>query len=267
MATNPRDDELASAYLDGEATAEERLRVEADPALLARVDALSAVRDAIRTEVVPVPAEARDWAIAAAIAAAASPRRGPTDELAEVRARRSGRDTRWIKIAGIAAAVLLAVASIPLLSRIGDSSKRESTAALSAKDSEKSSAGAGTGGSGPGPMAATEFTGDFASAEDLATQVATRFSSNTAAPTTTVDAPPAGSAGGAEVGTTSADAASPRQCAAPPAEMAAQSHAVFTTSATIRGAPVAVTVYERPDGARLLVITDQACAVLLSRRL
>ena len=44
---------LASAYLDGEATPDERARVEADPALLAEVERLrSGTRHAARRQVV-----------------------------------------------------------------------------------------------------------------------------------------------------------------------------------------------------------------------
>ena len=56
MADNDDRDavELASAYLDGEATADERARVESDAALLAEVERLRRVRDAV-AEIPPAP--------------------------------------------------------------------------------------------------------------------------------------------------------------------------------------------------------------------
>jgi hypothetical protein len=60
--------DLASAYLDGEATADERARVEGDAVLMAEVARLRQVRDAVAT-IPPAPAEAREAAIAAAMAA------------------------------------------------------------------------------------------------------------------------------------------------------------------------------------------------------
>src|SRR3954467_5439236 len=62
------DDELASAYLDGEVTADERARVESDRALLARVDLLRSARDALMAAPLePTDAAAKDAAIRAAV--------------------------------------------------------------------------------------------------------------------------------------------------------------------------------------------------------
>jgi len=65
-APTPRD-ELASAYLDGEATSDERALVEADAPLLARVEELRAVRRTLATPVAARPDAAVDAAIAAAL--------------------------------------------------------------------------------------------------------------------------------------------------------------------------------------------------------
>lgn len=67
------DDELVSAVLDGEATADERARVEADPVLSARLAEFAAVADAVGAPVAPSPGETRDTAIAAAVAEAGRP--------------------------------------------------------------------------------------------------------------------------------------------------------------------------------------------------
>lgn len=58
---------LANAYLDGELTAEERTRAEADPEVMAEVAELRAIQDMVR-DVEPPTASARDDAIAAAMA-------------------------------------------------------------------------------------------------------------------------------------------------------------------------------------------------------
>ena len=58
------DDELASAYLDDEVTADERARVEGDPVLQARVARLQAARDELVAAAIDFPsATARDATI------------------------------------------------------------------------------------------------------------------------------------------------------------------------------------------------------------
>lgn len=64
-----RRDELASAYLDGEATPAETAEIEQDDTLLARAEELRRVCDAVAAPVAAVPAELRDGAIATALAA------------------------------------------------------------------------------------------------------------------------------------------------------------------------------------------------------
>ena len=65
-----RNDELVSAYLDDEATSAEVAEVEGDDVLLARVEQLRAVRDAVAAPVPPMSAERRDQMISAALAVA-----------------------------------------------------------------------------------------------------------------------------------------------------------------------------------------------------
>ena len=65
-----RRDELLSAYLDGEATPAEIAEVEGDDALLARVEELRAVRDAVAAPVPSLSAEQRDQLISAALGVA-----------------------------------------------------------------------------------------------------------------------------------------------------------------------------------------------------
>ena len=65
-----REDELVSAYLDGEATPAEVAEVEQNDTLLARVEQLRSVRDAVAAPVAPMPADRREQMIDAALAAA-----------------------------------------------------------------------------------------------------------------------------------------------------------------------------------------------------
>lgn len=65
-----REDELVSAYLDGEATPGEIAEVEQDDELMARVEQLRAVRDAVAAPTAPVSEELRDRMISVALAVA-----------------------------------------------------------------------------------------------------------------------------------------------------------------------------------------------------
>ena len=65
-----REDELVSAYLDNEATPAEVAEVERDATLLARVEQLRSVRDAVAAPVPPAPSAQREQAISAALGVA-----------------------------------------------------------------------------------------------------------------------------------------------------------------------------------------------------
>lgn len=64
---DPTLDELVSAYLDGEATAEERARVEGDPALLERVETFRHVHEAVAASPVAANADLQRLLIARAL--------------------------------------------------------------------------------------------------------------------------------------------------------------------------------------------------------
>lgn len=118
MTDVPRSDddlELASAYLDGEIDADERARVDASPHLLALVAELAAVRSTIATDIPPAARDARDEAIAAALAAAEpSIERTPDDHPDNLAVL--PRRYRWVAMAGsAAAAVVLAVVAVTAL--------------------------------------------------------------------------------------------------------------------------------------------------------
>ena len=110
---------MASAYLDDEVTTEERARVEADPALLARVEELRSVHDALSDPVVPPTSAERDAAIRAALGA---------HNVIDISA---ARGQRRLRIASIAAAVVLVLGAAGALIRAADdgSTQRFNTAA------------------------------------------------------------------------------------------------------------------------------------------
>ncbi|MBI2709844.1 MAG: zf-HC2 domain-containing protein [Actinobacteria bacterium] len=108
------DDELASAYLDGETDADERARVESSPRLLGRVAELQSVSERLAGEQ-PILTDAdRQRLLAAALAAADREATGEDDRtiarpltaLAAERRRTRGRP-RWLPPPAIAAAVLV----------------------------------------------------------------------------------------------------------------------------------------------------------------
>ncbi len=98
-------DELVSRYLDAEVTAEEAARVESDPELLARADAM---RSAIEAVAGPVDIPMIDLDQRRAIAVEASSTSAEVTDLSAVRARTIERRNRFVAVA--AAVVLLAVA-------------------------------------------------------------------------------------------------------------------------------------------------------------
>jgi arginine/ornithine N-succinyltransferase beta subunit len=117
---SPEQDELASAYLDGAATIEEQALVESDPALLARVDELRSVRDALAEPVVPATAAERDATISAAVGAT------------NVVAIDTARGQRRLRIASIAAAIVLVLGAAGILIRAAGSGSTKKFDAVAA---------------------------------------------------------------------------------------------------------------------------------------
>lgn len=98
-------DELVSRYLDAEVTADEAARVESDPELLARADAM---RSAIEAVAAPVDIPMIDLDQRRTIALDASSTSTGITDLSAARAHRIERRNRFVAVA--AAVVLLAVA-------------------------------------------------------------------------------------------------------------------------------------------------------------
>jgi hypothetical protein len=153
-------DELASAYLDDEVTADERAAIEADPSALARVEALRSVRVTLQADVGEVDGDVLEAALATALAAHrvapggestatvgpdAGPSGGPSDvtpveppvDLAAARRRRAGRI--WKPVLAVAAAAAIGVGAISGVANLaadggGDDSASEAAVPLAASD-------------------------------------------------------------------------------------------------------------------------------------
>lgn len=188
-------DELASAYLDDEATPDERVTVEADAGLLARVEAFRAVRTELGLDVSLVDAAERESALAAALAVFAARSAAPDEAAAvsppadfavaaERAAARRRRPARWWKpVAAVAGAAAIGVAAISGVSNLSASDDDATTAEVPAAsepapdqaDAERATA-ADEESSGGGAPATIGEIDDAASAE------AGPLSESTAAP-------------------------------------------------------------------------------------
>jgi len=272
-------DELASAYLDGAATDAERARVDADEELGARVRAMAAVRNAVRTPL-PVDAARREAALAAALDAAEEPggvlaldRGRPTAAPVvplPARWRSAGRDRR-LRYLAVAAAVAVAALAVPLLDRLGTEDDEADTASV-ALDAEASApagrdgaeesdavddaAGGTAGSAGPEALMADDL-GPFDDLEALAG--ALREQPELAedlyvAPTAT---------GGADAVTSTTLAACAGQL-----ELPADAEVLLDATATLGGTPVVVVVHRLPGGEpQLLVAAVDGCATLVDQPL
>ena len=113
----PQDlDELASAYLDGEATAEEAALVESDPRLQDLVEELRAVRNLVAAPVNPPTDEVRDQMIAQAL-----DHRAPEVSLEKARRRlRTIPPQARVILTAAAVVAAIAVVGVTVLEQIGD---------------------------------------------------------------------------------------------------------------------------------------------------
>lgn len=166
------DDELVSAVLDGEAALDERALVEGDPAARARLAELAAVRDRVAAPVT-VPADTREQALAAALAAFDAPALettdrtpagaptppdpGPPDELAARRARRSGSGGRYL---AVAAAIVVVLFGAGVALRALNPAAERSTATSSDAASPSTSPAAGESGAEPDEVNESTPAGD-----------------------------------------------------------------------------------------------------------
>jgi hypothetical protein len=258
-------DELVSAYLDGEADAAERARVEADPDLQARVEVLARVRAAVQSPV-PVDPARREAALTAALDAATRPGgvlAGGTERTVVALAPRrwSVPSPRWRYLA-VAAAVAVAALAVPLLSQLGDSDDEADRASVALDDQAETFGSAGgealdatereeaaptaddaAGGAASSPAFAAGELGAFDDLDGLAGAARKRVDASTA-PTTTTGAT------GAE-GVTSTTLAGP--CAGQ-LDLPADTEVLLDATATLGGEPVVVVVHRAPGADPQLVV-------------
>lgn len=136
----PNADELVSAYVDGEATADEAARVEADPELMRRVEAFRAVA-ALSGSAPPLPADydaARERAIAAALAASSTSAK--VTSLAPIQARRSRFAKPMVGVLSAAAVILVLFLGVAVVANLGGGDDSD-TAATSGFDVADDTAG------------------------------------------------------------------------------------------------------------------------------
>jgi negative regulator of sigma E activity len=263
------DDELVSAYLDGEASAEEIARVDADPALRTRLAAFRQVRAAVGAAVEAPAAADRERAVARALEAGV---RRPVADLDDARARaRARRRTRWVPVASVAAAVLLLLAAVPLLSRLGDDSSDD----LAATAAATTTAGASDASAEEDNEAASPQAHERRALGVVDDEAALRHAVEDAlvgeAPAAVLSASTTAPVAGGAAG----DSSQP-DAAAPAPTTCEESIAVLfpdlgvlllTGEATLRGEPVEVFVYRLADpGAgptrQLLALSPSTCAIV-----
>jgi hypothetical protein len=240
-------DELASAYLDGEVTPDERARVEGDPALRARVEDLRLARDALASTPVDAPrAEARDAAIRAAVGAA------NVVDLTSVRTRRR------LRLVAVAAAALIAIgaAGVLLRSRTTESSTSTAAGTRSAASSALVPSAAATAGSAQSYGSTGSMLGTFTDRDALIS------AAKAAMDTPAKERAAADAAAPSNVVTTG----TPPLCqVAAPADTDGP---VFSALAVLDRTYVQVDVFLRHDGTRVLVATSSGpCTQLFSQPL
>jgi len=265
--TRPDPDELASAYLDGELDAAQRAAVEADPALLARVDELAAARAAVAGPVAVAPPDVQAAALAAALDVhdqlwAARPVPVPETQgwWQRFTARRLGPV--------LAGAALVAVAALGVVAVVDDNGSNGGSTDFAASAPETTAAPAATAAAGAVPAAeatapaalATEAAPapDLGSVDDAELQPLLR--ELPAAPKAVVDqveateATEAADASGAAAGTaqagTGGSAAPPVDTTAAPETTTDAGAATATTAAAPAPAPAPAPATYPPVAAR-----------------
>ena len=131
--------ELASAFLDGEVTPDERALVASDPELQALVEELSAVRERLAVTAAVTDAQVRDRNIGAAMAAAAATTSGAPPSLTAARTRRQRRQfSTAVPIAAVASllVVLLGLGTFLVVRDGGGGSDDVDAVAATAGDSD-----------------------------------------------------------------------------------------------------------------------------------
>jgi len=297
--TTPRDpDALASALLDGLLAADEAAAVRRDPAVVARLAELAAVREAVGTPPPPPSPVARERSLAAALAAfdeageahesdeasepgttsvapmppARAARHGSRRTDTAWRAPDQGRRGRWLT----AAAVMLAVVGLGFLARDwgSDGDDAEDTAATASADDSSNEGG------GSGDDARETEAGDAAGGEegadtgdqahpalelidlgDVGSPEALADRARSAVADRSADADLNASDGGGDLFT-----AACRDGSVPGVPAPAAGTVVLQARATLDGQPVDVMVLDA-DGAQRLVAVDADCTLVVDQPL
>ena len=149
--SNPRgyDDELISAYLDGEIGPDEAARIERDPQAQARAAELAAVQAAMAEPVPPLASADRDRLRAAAVAAAA-----PTATVRPIAAARGRRSRAFVPLAAAAGIVAVVLGAMAVLRNLDDGSGDSADwSVASAPATAQSASDASAGDIAPADMA------------------------------------------------------------------------------------------------------------------
>jgi hypothetical protein len=255
-------DELASALLDGEATAEEQARAD-EPQVAARMARFAAVASVVSAEPEAPADHRRDAAVAAALAAwqpQATRPEAPIDELASRRDRRTVRTFRLVGAAAAVAAVLGLGALVATWSQDdGDSTSSVAADAPTEGASDTTEAAAADeaagGGDAAGSVPAPSVGGDLGRYDDVdallrdsTAQFAQRAaSSNDASPSTSPTADQLDLS---------------VQCA--PAVLSSPTPATFFT-ATLVDREVVVLLTPVAGGTHVVVVDATTCEVLAER--
>ncbi len=278
--TFPSDHELASAavasaYVDGQATAQERARVDASPELLALVDTYRSMRTALQA--VPAPqAAARDAALAAALSAfdvvsVTSPQVTTTAPVAPQRPNVVSleRHRRASRVLAAAAAVaIVGVAGVALAGMFGGSDNDSaSTGTVLSADGNTESLGSSKVGVAGFPD--TDATGDVATDASVSDSIDPESSPNVTGsetkPTETIGSINGGASPVPEFRDTAALQAVPEPTSrvAPSFEFDCplDSTQEVLLEITWRGTPALVV---RDTVTRLITVLDAQCTALVS---
>jgi anti-sigma factor RsiW len=252
-----QDLELASAYLDGEATPAERARVEADPALLARVDELRAVAGAVGTGFTPLSDE---QAASQRRRAIATGQHAPAPPAPPARTRR--RTPLPSPLVAAAVIIVIALAGIWLVASAGRGSndQADTTAASSGRPEATTTTASTSTGAGAGTESNTVTLPDLGT---FATRAALTAALERA-DVTTLSAEPATSGA-----TQRRDAVSIDRCQTTiEAGQAELGDRLAVATAQLDGRPLYVISQpvrdKNPPVTQLTVVDQQTCGVLFA---
>jgi hypothetical protein len=280
-------EELACGFLDGELAPADRARVEADPELMALVDRLRAVSDAVAAPVEPLAEDRRAAMLAAALAAApAGAEAGATASgssvvsLDQARARRSGRAARAVGGALAAAAAVGLVALFVARDTGGDDTDTADggSATVAALDagadrSDEASEAASAENAPADSLAADAAAADTTSAPATeAPAAAAGEDATSAAPAVTTAAAAGGASALPDLGPLANRQAARAATSdfafvavpAAPGDGPCAGYPPPVATATFQGVPAYVVIIEaEPSGNRLAFVDQMSCAVLV----